>query len=166
MRRAHSRLAMALVLLWVGATAIPTTAASAARANPDRLSRSAASSVAEVRELVRLVNRHRSELGCKPLVWDERLARVALRHAQAMARQGFFSHVDRAGNDPFDRLRRAGIRFRAAAENIAMGQADAPEVHAGWMRSRGHRKNLENCEYTHHGIGLHRGHWVHVFARY
>ena len=59
-----------------------------------------------------------------------------------------------------------GLRdSRAAAENIATGQASGREVYDGWVRSRGHRTNLENCAYTHHGIGLYQNRWTHVFAR-
>lgn len=120
----------------------------------------------EIRALVELVKRRRALIGCPPLIWDDRLARVAQRHSEAMAMRGFFSHVDRNRKDPFDRMRDAGIRFRAAVENIAMGQARAAEVFEGWVKSRGHRANLDNCVYTHHGIGLFRRHWTHVFAKY
>ena len=120
----------------------------------------------EVRAVATLVNQRRSTIGCRALIWDERLARVAQRHSEAMADQGFFSHVDRKGNDPFDRMRAAGISFRAAAENIAEGQVSAREVYDGWVRSPGHRANLQNCGYTHHGIGLYRNRWTHVFARF
>jgi uncharacterized protein YkwD len=121
---------------------------------------------AEIRALVTVVNRRRKARGCDPLVWDERLARVAARHSEAMARQDFFSHVDRHGKDPFDRMRDAGIGFRAAAENIAFGQTSAAEVFDGWVKSRGHRDNLDRCDYTHHGIGLYRNRWTHVFAKF
>ena len=120
----------------------------------------------EVRAVASLVNQRRSSIGCRALIWDERLARVARRHSEAMAKQGFFSHVDRNGNDPFDRMHAAGISFRAAAENIAEGQVSGREVYDGWVRSPGHRANLQNCGYTHHGIGLYRNRWTHVFARF
>jgi len=121
---------------------------------------------AEVRALVALVKRRRASVRCPPLIWDDRLARVAQRHSEAMARRDFFSHVDRNRKDPFDRMRDAGIRFRAAAENIALGQAGATEVFESWVRSPGHRANLDNCIYTHHGIGLYRRRWTHLFARF
>src|SRR6185295_5634282 len=99
----------ALVLLWLGGHAsAPSIAAapavaSAAQSSPTRYSRPGEPADQEVRALIRLVNQRRVAIGCRPLVWDPRLAEVARRHSQAMARQGFFSHVDRAGNDPFDR---------------------------------------------------------------
>ena len=134
---------------------------SEASAGPSR----AAGAQAEVRDLVARIDRHRRSIGCGAIRWDDRLAEVALRHSQDMARRGFFNHVNPDGRDPFDRMRRAGIRFRAAAENLASGQRTGAETFDGWMGSRGHRHNLEDCVYTRIGIGLHRGRWTCVMAR-
>ena len=103
---------------------------------------------AEVEDLVARINRHRRSIGCGELRWDDRLAAVALRHSQDMARRGFFGHTNPDGRDPFDRMRRAGIRFIAAGENLASGQRTGEETFEGWMESRGHRENLENRIYT------------------
>ena len=114
----------------------------------------------QIQDLVARINRHRRALGCPTLRWDDRLAAVALRHSQDMARRRFFSHTNPDGRDPFDRMRRSGIRFRAAAENLAAGQITGVETFDGWMGSPGHRRNLEDCDYTRIGIGLHRGRWT------
>jgi uncharacterized protein YkwD len=82
-----------------------------------------------------------------------------------MTRRRFFSHTDPDGRDPFDRMRRAGIRFQAAAENLASGQVTGARTFEGWMGSPGHRRNLENCVYTRIGIGLHRGRWTCLLSR-
>jgi uncharacterized protein YkwD len=115
---------------------------------------------AEIQDLVARINRHRRAIGCPTLRWDDRLAAVALRHSQDMARRRFFSHTNPDGRDPFDRLRRARVRYRAAAENLAAGQITGAETFDGWMGSPGHRRNLEDCDYTRIGIGLHRGRWT------
>lgn len=120
---------------------------------------------AEVRDLVDRINRRRAAIDCGRLVWDARLAAVALRHSKDMSRRGYFSHTNPEGEDPFDRIRRAGLRFRAASENLAMGQRTGNETFEAWMGSRGHRRNLEHCVYTRVGIGLYRGHWTCVLAR-
>lgn len=119
----------------------------------------------QVQELARLVNRHRRAKGCRPLIWDERLAAVAQRHSEDMARRRFFAHTNPDGKSPFDRLRRAGISYRVAAENIGEGDLSPREMLNGWLASRGHRANLENCSYTHHGIGLYGKHWTHLLVR-
>jgi uncharacterized protein YkwD len=118
----------------------------------------------EVLALRRLVDRHRSRIGRAPLIWDDRLAEVARKHSRDMARRGFFSHVNPDGIDPFERLSAAGIPYRAAAENIAEGQTSGREVLEDWLESPGHRRNLDDAAYTHHGIGRYGNHWTHVFV--
>jgi uncharacterized protein YkwD len=168
-RRAHRPLALILVLACgcaapaVDGRAARSVAPTAGSTRPpvDR----AVSATEEVRDLVARINRHRRSLGCGALRWDDRLTAVALRHSRDMARRGFFSHTNPDGRDPFDRMRRAGIRFQAAAENLASGQRTGAETFEGWMESRGHRRNLEECAFTRIGIGLHRGRWTCVLAR-
>ncbi len=144
-----------LALLLAGIPHRPVTAAPEPMAIEDPV----------VRDLVTRVNAHRKRIGCRPLIWDARIAAVAQRHSRNMARKGFFAHEDTDGRSPFDRLDRASIVFRKAGENLAFGQRDAPTVLRSWLDSRGHRANLEDCEYTRHGIGRYRDRWTHLFVR-
>ena len=50
-------------------------------------------------------------------------------------------------------MKAKGIQYKAAPENIAMGQKTAAEVVKGWMESPGHRANIMNGNFTHIGIG-------------
>jgi uncharacterized protein YkwD len=119
----------------------------------------------EVEDLLRRINRHRRSRGCPVLAWDSRLSRVARRHSEDMTRRRFFDHRNPDGVDPFERLERAGIHFRAAAENLAMSPASGQEVFEGWMGSRGHRRNLEECLYDRVGIARDGDYWTCVLAR-
>lgn len=148
---------LALALAWGLACGAPDPTPAAPRRPP-------AIADPEVRELVRLVNAHRARMGCPTLAWHPRLATVAQRHSEDMAMRRFFAHVNPEGAGPFDRIRDAFIDYHAAGENIADGHGTAREVLAAWLGSRRHRANLENCVYTHHGIGLERGRWTHVFV--
>ena len=123
------------------------------------------SSNEEVRELVSLVQRYRRSRNLPELQWDARVAKVAQAHSEDMFRRGYFSHVNPDGQSPFDRLLFAGIRYRAAAENIAQGQETPEEVFGSWVNSPGHRRNLDNPAFTHQGIGLYRDHWTHVLLK-
>jgi uncharacterized protein YkwD len=124
-----------------------------------------ASPPAEVARFVMLVNGHRLGAGCPALRWDNRVARVAQAHSADMAARGFFAHTNPDGKSPFDRLDDAGIPFSAAAENIAAGARDAERALDLWLKSPGHRANIENCSYTHHGVGLAQGRWTEDFLR-
>jgi uncharacterized protein YkwD len=119
----------------------------------------------ELRDFERLTNAHRAQIGCGALRWDGATARVAQTHVDDMVRRDYFSHTTPEGRSPFDRLRAAGITYLAAAENIAFGYPTAESVLQGWLNSDGHRRNLENCRYSAHGVGLRSGKWVHVFIQ-
>ena len=87
-----------------------------------------------------------------------------------MASRRFFDHYNLSGESPFDRIEKTGYRYRAAAENIAAGQADPRAVVASWMQSAGHCANLMSPAFTETGVGYQRlagmpGHvWTQTFA--
>ncbi len=55
------------------------------------------------------------------------------------------------------------MTYRLAGENIAAGYQTPSAVLEGWLGSPGHRANIENCGFTHHGVGLNESHWTHMF---
>jgi|GEM_PF-912645 len=121
--------------------------------------------VPPVEAFVSLVNSHRVSLGCPTLTWDTRVAEVAVAHSRDMATRRFFSHTNPDGADPWKRLAAAGVRYTTAGENIAYGQWSAQAAFRSWMNSASHRRNIEDCAFTHHGVGLYDGRWTHVFIR-
>lgn len=117
-----------------------------------------------VASLVSSVNRHRGSIGCPSLKWHDRLATVAQSHSEDMARRSFFGHVNPDGETPFDRMRRAGIRWVGpAGENLALARSSATDVLRMWLESEGHRVNVEDCRYGFHAVGLSEGYWTHLF---
>ncbi len=106
----------------------------------------------DARALFDRANEERAERGLGRLVWNDALRAVGLRHSRDMLARGYFSHVNPDGEDPFDRMARAGIRYTVAGENLAF----APNVdiaHTGLMNSPGHRANILKSEFTRLGIG-------------
>lgn len=118
---------------------------------------------AEVQPFVDLMNDHRVSVGCVPLQWRGDVAEVALYHSRDMIERDFFAHSNPDGASPFDRLDDAGVDFSRGAENIAYGYPTGEAVLDGWLNSPGHRANIENCNLTHHGVGLEGTHWTHLF---
>jgi uncharacterized protein YkwD len=104
------------------------------------------------------------------LAVSDPLGRAAQRHAQDMARRGYFDHRAPEGSTPGDRVRRAGYLPRLVGENIAFGPESAEEVVRGWLESTGHCENIMDARFTQIGIGLaegsRRGHiyWVQNFG--
>jgi uncharacterized protein YkwD len=103
-------------------------------------------------QVVALVNAERATAGCDPVVADAELAAVARAHSEDMRDRGYFDHVNRDGDDPFDRAEQADVTARA--ENIARGQADATAVMKSWLESKEHRANIVDCSLTRLGVGI------------
>ena len=50
-------------------------------------------------------------------------------------------------------MKKFGISYTSAGENIAQGQRTPEEVVQAWMNSAGHRANILNNGFTHIGVG-------------
>lgn len=99
-----------------------------------------------------LINADRRAHGLPALRWDPRLRDIAAAHSADMRDRGYFSHRTPDGGMPDDRLRAAGYRAAAFAENIALDDAIA-QAEQGLMHSLGHRRNLLDPKVTHVGVG-------------
>ena len=104
-------------------------------------------------EVVRLVNIERSKRGLQTLTQNWELSRVARYKSQDMIDKGYFAHNSPTYGSPFDMIEAFGIRFSAAAENIAQGQRTPQEVMNSWMNSPGHRNNILSPSYYQIGVG-------------
>ncbi len=105
------------------------------------------------REVIRLVNEIRTSRGLPALKEDWELSRVARYKSQDMKDKKYFSHTSPTYGSPFEMMKKFGIKYRAAAENIAKGQRTPQEVVNAWMNSSGHRANILNAQYTKIGVG-------------
>lgn len=113
-----------------------------------------------------LVNAARRDAGLSELELDADLCAAAQARAQEIAQS--FSHTRPDGSSCFTILEEFGISYRAAGENIAMGQRTPGEVMDGWMNSSGHRANILNGTFTSIGVGYYvdgagAAHWVQIF---
>jgi uncharacterized protein YkwD len=104
------------------------------------------------------VNELRRARHLEPLRANPALAKVALAHANEMARNNYLSHVNLGGEDPLARVRAAGIEgFKLLAENIASSAAAGDRISAvieEWLRSPSHRENLLNPAFNTTGLGV------------
>lgn len=104
-------------------------------------------------QVVDLTNAERSKNGLAPLKVDLELSKVAREKSKDMAANNYFDHNSPTYGSPFDMMKKFGISYRSAGENIAMGQRTPQEVVQAWMNSQGHRENILNSSYTHIGVG-------------
>lgn len=112
------------------------------------------------------VNAHRREARLPALSLDARLTQAAATHARDLARRGRLDHRGSDGSRVGRRVERAGYRWSAVAENLALSRsASAPIVVEMWMNSRGHRANILNRECSQMGVAHVGDIWVLVLAR-
>jgi uncharacterized YkwD family protein len=109
------------------------------------------------KEVVALVNKERRQRGLRKLEISESVSRVARKKSEDMKENNYFSHDSPTYGSPFDMLKRFGVKYRMAGENIAAGQTTAEKVMESWMNSDGHRANILNPDYTHIGVGYVKG---------
>ena len=120
------------------------------------------------KQVVSLTNSERNAAGLGSLTLDSQLSKLARMKAEDMAKKGYFSHTSPTYGSAFDMMKKYGVSYRTAGENIAKGQKTAESVMKGWMNSSGHRANILSSAYTHIGVGYakdSRGntYWVQMF---
>ncbi len=100
-----------------------------------------------------MINKERAKQNLNPLKADSELTIVARLHSVDMFKRGYFSHYTPEGKDPFDRIKKAGISFMSAGENLALSP-DLKIAHNGLMESPGHKANILHTSYGRVGIGI------------
>ncbi|MEO8795496.1 MAG: CvpA family protein [Daejeonella sp.] len=104
-------------------------------------------------EMLVMINQERAKENLNPLKADSELRIVARLHSADMFNRGYFSHYTPEGKDPFDRIKKAGISFMSAGENLALSP-DLKIAHNGLMESPGHKANILHKDYGRVGIGI------------
>lgn len=125
-------------------------------------------------EMLQIVNEARSQsrtcggkryAAATPFELNATLQRAAQKHADDMAKKGYFSHRSRDGRTPFQRMEAEGYHFWAAGENIAKGHRSAESAVAGWLKSAGHCANIMNPEFSELGMAQNGTLWVQTFGK-
>jgi uncharacterized YkwD family protein len=117
------------------------------------------------KQVVDLTNQERAKNGLPALKMDAELSKVAREKSNDMKAKNYFSHTSPTYGSPFDMMKQFGVDYRAAGENIAMGQRSPEEVVNAWMNSEGHRKNILSSNFTHIGVGHNAdgNYWTQMF---
>lgn len=108
--------------------------------------------VAMESDVLTLINKYRRGKGMSTLVMNNVVSEEARKHSQNMASGKVpFSH------DGFNtRSKTITTKLpttKSVAENVAYGQRSAQEVVTDWIKSPGHKMNIEG-NYTQTGIGI------------
>ena len=100
-----------------------------------------------------MINKQRADNGLVALKSDAEIQRIARIKAQDMIDNNYFSHSSPTYGSPFDMLKKFGVSYKTAGENIA-GNSSNSEAVIAWMNSSGHRANILNSSYNYTGIGV------------
>ena len=104
-------------------------------------------------EVFDLINAKRVANGLSALKIDDELQNVARIKAQDMVDNNYFSHTSPTYGSPFDMIKKFGISYKTAGENIAGNSSNSGAVNA-WMNSEGHKANILNSSFNYTGIGV------------
>jgi hypothetical protein len=106
-------------------------------------------------EVAVAINHTRVSQGLLPLKINRDMTNAAQWYAEDLAaRQTSRAHIDSTGRDPFQRMRDFGVpAYEFAAENACAGFKSPADALDGWMRSRGHRRNILTTEAREIGVG-------------
>jgi len=106
-------------------------------------------------DILKLVNEHRAAMKLNPLVMNDYISKEAGTHSQNMA-----SGKVEFGHDGFDdraaRIKTQLKNVNSWAENVAFGSKTARQAVEMWLKSPGHKKNIEG-NYNLTGIGIAKG---------
>jgi len=106
-------------------------------------------------EVARLTNLERANNGRTALATTHgKLSAAAQKRAEEIALKYDPPHFRPDGSTWSTVLGEYGISYRAAGENIAMGQKTPAAVVAAWMNSPGHRSNILGLEVNYNYIGV------------
>lgn len=108
----------------------------------------------EEQAFLRLINDYRTANGLGTLQLSVALTNSSKWMSNDMATNGYFSHTDNQGRDPFVRMNSFGYNYNTwMGENLAAGYSDAVNTFNQWKNSPGHNENMLNPNFKVIGIG-------------
>ncbi len=106
-------------------------------------------------QMINAVNEARRNAGLAELRVSSQLITAARAKSKDMADNNYFSHQSPVYGDLAGLMKRFGISYRSAGENLAMNSNGSVSLaHSSLMNSAGHRSNILSNKYTHIGIGI------------
>lgn len=106
-----------------------------------------------VNSILTYTNKERENAGLTPVTLDKDLCAAASTKAADMVKNNYFSHHSEILGSPFEMLKKCGVIFTKAAENLA-GNTTAEGAFYSWMNSSAQRDNILCADYTRVGIGI------------
>ena len=109
------------------------------------------------KQLEECVTTTRAENGAKAIRLSSPLSKAAAYHAENMAEQDFFDHLDPDGNRPQDRVAMFSRHRWTVGENIGGGASSGKKICRKWLKSQPHRHNILDPDWDAFGVGYATG---------
>ena len=107
------------------------------------------------KEILQMINFERSSRGIKPLKYNSALFMAAESHNRKMIEMNKLSHKFKNYKSLDERIKDVDVFFAKAGENIALSTACVSKyIHRGFIKSKSHKENILDKEFTHCGISL------------
>jgi|GEM_PF-1047046 len=118
----------------------------------------------EAQKILELVNNERSKRGLNKIKLNTELNNAAFNHSKDMNDNNYFDHEGLNGSNFSERSIKENYTGFPRSENIAKGYQNANDVHLGWMKSEGHKKNILLADITEMGLGKSGTLWTQIFG--
>lgn len=103
-------------------------------------------------QVLRLVNKARSEAGIAPLASNDLLDKAAKAKLDDMLQKNYFAHASPSGITHETFVDTSGYDRYLSGENLAEGYSSASETVKAWLDSPTHKANILNPRYEDTGI--------------
>jgi|GEM_PF-2213873 len=103
------------------------------------------------------INSERKKANLRALKVDPKLTMAAENKAEDMGSKLYFDHYSPVGKRGISFISDTGLKYKMAAENLAVLFSDSQELVESWMASFTHKKNILKPEFELTGIGLYAG---------
>lgn len=107
--------------------------------------------------LLNIVNQDRIKSGLSPLRQNFKLQRAAKAKALDIFKNNYFAHISPQGIEPWDFIKKEGLPYKLAGENLAINYINPYELESDFLQSASHRNNLLSPLYTDLGIAVVEG---------
>lgn len=127
------------------------------RVDPQSASQSVSTNLSYEAQIIESINKHRASIRLCVLQSVIQLSEIAVNHCRWMAERNTASHagIEKRHDQAIS------LGFRIFNENLAGGECytwQLPEqiqrCAAGWIASPGHKRTLEQADFTHTGMGI------------
>ncbi len=101
-----------------------------------------------------LINQDRQETGSTALTLNSQLQQAALLKAQDILAHNYFAHISPSGTTPWDFIKKTGLPYTFAGENLALNYLSAYELENDFLKSPSHRENLLSPLFSQIGMAV------------